>query len=247
MRQTIIPGALVALLILAGCGAPNSPPTRDMPERAPLIATADTADLRDRARSFLAVVAEVQPVAEAECRRRDPTRNCDFRIVVDDRPGMPPNAFQTLDAGGRPVIAFTLPLIAEVENEDELAFVLAHEAAHHIAGHLERIQASAAIGAAVFGRIAGQLDGADVDRIRAAQDIGAALAARSYSREFELEADALGTVITALAGYDPLRGAAFFARLPDPGNRFLGTHPPNAARMEIVRETAARMGLVAMN
>jgi len=54
-----------------------------------------------------------------------------------------------------------------------------------------------------------------------------------------LEADRLGTVITARAGFNPVRGAEFFNRIPDPGNRFLGTHPPNAARMEIVRRTAA--------
>lgn len=41
--------------------------------------------------------------------------------------------------------------------------------------------------------------------------------------------------------YDPLRGAEFFTRIPDPGNRFLGTHPPNAARLETVRRTAAAL------
>jgi predicted Zn-dependent protease len=63
--------------------------------------------------------------------------------------------------------------------------------------------------------------------------------ARSYSKNFELEADALGTVITHNAGYNPVRGAEFFSQLPDPGNRFLGTHPPNAQRIETVRRVAA--------
>ena len=53
--------------------------------------------------------------------------------------------------------------------------------------------------------------------------------------------NALGTVLTWKAGYDPERGAAFFARIPDPGNRFLGTHPPNAARIETVRRTLATL------
>ena len=30
--------------------------------------------------------------------------NRDFRIVIDDRTGQGPNAFQTLDRGGRPVL-----------------------------------------------------------------------------------------------------------------------------------------------
>ncbi|MFT5342626.1 MAG: putative Zn-dependent protease, partial [Paracoccaceae bacterium] len=60
---------------------------------------------------------------------------------------------------------------------------------------------------------------------------------------FELEADQLGTVITYYAGYNPLVGAQFFAHIPDPGDRFLGTHPPNAARLATVRRTSAQLGV----
>ena len=67
------------------------------------------------------------------------------------------------------------------------------------------------------------------------------MGARSYSKEFELEADALGTVITKKAGFNPLVGAEFFTRIPDPGNRFLGTHPPNAQRIETVRRVNAKL------
>ena len=59
------------------------------------------------------------------------------------------------------------------------------------------------------------------------------------SKEFELEADALGTIITSRAGYQPVVGAQFFNRIPDPGNRFLGTHPPNSQRIATVERTAA--------
>jgi len=168
--------------------------------------------------------------------------NCDFRIVVDDTAGAPPNAFQTLDDTGRPIIAFTIPLIAEVRNQDEMAFILAHEAAHHIAGHLARQQQNASLGAAVFGQLAGAIGGSNPDAIVAAQQFGAALGARTYSKDFELEADALGTVIAARAGFNPLIGAEFFFRIPDPGNSFLGTHPANADRVAIVRRTAAEFG-----
>ena len=54
-------------------------------------------------------------------------------------------------------------------------------------------------------------------------------------------ADKLGTIITHKAGYNPVRGAEFFTRIADPGNRFLGTHPPNAARIDTVRQTAATL------
>ena len=52
-------------------------------------------DSRTLARSFVTVVDAIEPVAERECRARSSQRNCDFRIVVDDRPGIPANAFQT--------------------------------------------------------------------------------------------------------------------------------------------------------
>jgi predicted Zn-dependent protease len=233
----------LAALALSACGVtlgqqgplPGSSRTVAVPATPP--------DLRERARAFLAVIEEVEPVAEAECRARSPQRNCDLRIVVDDRPGMPPNAFQTVDDTGRPLIGFTLSLIATVANEDELAFILSHEASHHIAGHLELAALNAQIGADVFGRLAGGLNGGNPDAIRTAQEVGALIGARTYSQEFELEADALGTVIAARAGYDPVRGAEFFRRIPDPGNRFLGTHPPNEARIAVVLQTAAELGL----
>ena len=78
--------------------------------------------------------------------------------------------------------------------------------------------------------------GAGAD-LQSAQQLGAFVGSRSFSKEFELEADQLGTIITYRSGYDVLRGAEFFNRIPDPGNRFLGTHPPNAQRAAIVRTT----------
>lgn len=192
--------------------------------------------------SFREVQARVEPVAEAQCRRANPRANCDFRIVVDDRPGMSPNAFQTLDGRGRPMLAVTSSLVALMANEDELALVLAHEASHHIAGHLARQGEHANLGAAAFGRIASREAGATADSIRQAQMIGAQVGARSFSKEIELEADRLGAVVAARAGFDPVRGAEFFRRIPDPGNRVLGTHPSNAERIAMVRQAVGQRG-----
>jgi predicted Zn-dependent protease len=236
--------AVLALTVLAACAAPlvAPAPTDRVTVPASLPGGPPPADLRARAQAFITVLERIEPMAEAECRAANPARNCDFRIVVDDRPGQPPNAFQTVDDTGRPLIAFTLSLIATVRNPDEMAFILGHETAHHIAGHLDRANQAAVIGANVLGEIAGNLAGADAQSIRTAQQVGAALAARSFSREFELEADRLGTIIAARAGYDPLLGAQFFLRIPDPGNRFLGTHPPNAERLALVQATVAQLG-----
>jgi len=226
--------ACIALILVSGC-VEVTETSRPQPAAAPPPPrTVTRADVQ----RFMAVFHRVEPVAERECRRRAPRSNCDFRIIVDDRPGQPVNAYQTLDRTGRPVLAFTLPMISAVRNADELAFVMGHEAAHHIAGHIPRQQQSAAVGALILGGIAAA-SGAGESIIDQAVNTGAGVGGRVFSKEFELEADALGTVIAHRAGYDPLRGVAFFSQIPDPGNRFLGTHPPNKQRVETVRRVAA--------
>lgn len=190
--------------------------------------------------TFGTVVRRVQPVAERMCRERTQGASCDFQISIDDKPGQPANAYQSVDAQGRPVIGFTQALIADARNADELAFVLGHEAAHHIAGHLNRQQTSAMAGA-VLGGLIGSIGGLDAGTIESLQQAGAGLGQRTYSKSHELEADALGTDIAIAAGYDPVRGAAFFSRLPDPGDRFLGTHPASGQRIEVVRRRAQQI------
>jgi predicted Zn-dependent protease len=229
--------AMIGALGLAGCAATPG-------DRWPLPGSEIAGDLAERgqAMAFVAVVRQVEPVAEKACRARNPRANCDFRIVVDNRPGMPSNAFQTRMPDGQPVIAFTAALIDDVRNADELAFVMSHEAAHHVLGHLDLIDAIAAQGADLFGRLAAATGETSAAAIRNAQQLGAAVGAQTFSKEFELEADALGTVIAAEAGFDPLVGAEFFFRIPDPGNRFLGTHPPTAERVAVVKRVAAELG-----
>ncbi|MBD3677521.1 MAG: M48 family metalloprotease [Rhodobacteraceae bacterium] len=226
---------LLAAGFLAGCTVSPVVPPNIEPSPHKNGFDADLA-----ARNFIAVVERVEPVAERMCREKTRDTDCDFQIMVDTRPGQPPNAFQTLNKKGQPVIAFTLALIADTRNQDELAFVMSHEAAHHIAGHLGRTQASATAGAVIAGTIVA-ITGAGDAAVQTAQQIGATVGARSYSKEFELEADRLGTVIAFRSGYDPARGAAYFARIPDPGDKFLGSHPPNARRVEAVRETLATL------
>ncbi len=235
MRRILVVAA-AALAVVAACEpippSPRAPaPARGIEEpRLP----PDTA-----VRNFATVVRDVEPVAEQVCRERTRGVNCDFMIVVDDRRGLAPNAFQTLDAQGRPVVGFTLSLIADARNRDELAFILGHETSHHIQGHIPRGQQAAVAGAMLAGVLA-SIGGADEVSVRSAQDIGAEMGVRRFAKDFELEADGMGTRIAMRAGYDPVRGAQYFMRVPDPGNRFLGTHPPNAERIAVVRSAAGR-------
>lgn len=232
---------LVTMMGLAGCVATteSQEPTRPSPDQPTRPVKVSTPTNSDMAR-FRTVVSRVEPMAERICQAQQKNIECDFKIVVDDRRGQPPNAYQTVDKSGRPILAFTLAMIADVRNTDELAFVMSHEAAHHIANHIPRQQQNAMVGAILLGGLA-TLAGAGTGAVDAAVDLGAGIGARSYSKDFELEADSIGTVIAHRAGYDPVRGAAFFTQIPDPGDRFLGTHPPNAERIETVKRVAATL------
>lgn len=230
----IIAGALA--LILAGCVQPAAYPTVQ-----PVPVVGGPLSARAAADNFIDVVDRVEPVAERICRMQTAGRaDCDLQIAIDRRFDQPPNAFQTVDEAGRPVIGFTLALIADARNADEIAFVLGHEASHHILGHISRQQETAMRGA-VLGAVLGQMAGADATTLDQWSRMGATVGARSYSKNYELEADALGAEIAWLAGFDPVLGAGFFTRLPDPGDQFLGSHPPNSQRQAQVAAVVARL------
>ena len=227
-------GVVAGALALAGCTV-STGPSAPVPTGGAPVAPAPSGPV-----NFNQIVARVEPVAEDMCRRTGGISNCDFNILLDERPGVPSNAYQTVDKSGRPLLIVTAPLLNETRNADELAFVLGHEAAHHINGHLPKTQNSAVLGAVLAGTIIAA-GGGNAASVEAAQELGAQVGSRAFSKNFELEADAMGTVIAYRSGYDPVRGAEFFARIPDPGDRFLGTHPPNAERQRVVRQLAAQL------
>ena len=223
-----------AFLALAACGVETTGPT-PTPSTAPVTKVQRTGSPQTAA-DFRAVVRRVEPVAESACRQMRPSSNCDFEIFLDTRAGQPPNAYQFYDRNGRPRLAFTPALLRQMKNRDEVAFALAHEAAHHIRAHISQTQRTAQTGA-LIGMVVGSLAGLDSAGVEATTNIGGTVGARRYSKSFELQADSLGAQIAQRAGYDPLRGVLYFQDATDPGDRFLGTHPPNADRIRIVRQS----------
>lgn len=234
--------ALAGAAVMAGCAPvviqpatdgvpPVAAPAPAAPNPYPTAAANRAPGAQSAARAFVSVIRRMEPAIERECvERRTRPINCNFQFVVDDRAGQDINAFQTVDAAGRPIIGFTLALIAATRNDDELAFVVAHEASHHILNHLSQKSTAANAGAVILGGLATVYSGNPV-AVQTAQRIGATVGTRYYSREWELEADYLGSVITINAGYDARNGARFFERIPDPGNHVLGTHPARAQRI----------------
>ena len=203
------------------------------------------------------VVKRVEPIAEKFCRSQTADRegfDCDFQIVIDPDLNATANAFQTVNAQNEPIIIFNIQFIADARNPDELAFVLGHEAGHHIAEHLEKQQKQQITGALIMGVLtavsqsyqtqANPYRSTAYDQIELQNNMatGASLGGIAFSQTYELEADMIGTYIAESAGYNPEKGALIFARRENPKNvngslSFWGTHPPSVDRIAIVIST----------
>lgn len=135
-------------------------------------------------------------------------------------------------------------LILAVQNESELAGVLAHEISHVTQRHLARIIAKqkqismaslVAMGAALLAaRSNGDMAGAAMVGASA----GAAQAQLGFTRDFERESDRVGFQILEKAGFDVRSMAAFFERLQratrvyeNNAPVYLRTHPLNVERI----------------
>src|SRR5262245_2693564 len=138
--------------------------------------------------------------------------------------------------GGK-IVVFTgiLPL---TENDAGLATVLGHEVAHataeHVAERIERQHLTEIAAAIIAGGTA--FTPAQFARITALLGVGAGL---PFSRSQESEADHIGLVYMARAGYDPHQAVAFWKRMQRASKgheppEFLSDHPSDAHRAERV-------------
>lgn len=238
-------GGLLAPLFLAACAVgPGTYPgeTQSMARPESVWAQIPTSSGRPlpAGAPILGVASRMGPMIENTCLQVSRSNRCDFVIAVDDDPSREPNAFQTLDSRGRPVIILTSALLNMTENPDEIAFVLGHEAGHHIAGHIAKRQGQAQ-GGAILGGILGEISGLKGEDILRTQEIFATIASQQYSKDYELEADALGAEMAWRAGYNPRKGAEFFNKLPDSRGGFLATHPRSAQRRAVVDQTVRQL------
>jgi len=243
---------LVVFVGVAACSGRYDVPTAPTAPAVPAVVPGSVAGARTAA-DFRRVAGRIEPAAETFCRQEAPAAPpgyCDFVILLSDDPRMPPNAFQTRGRDGRPVLVVSASLLAQMQTDDEIAFVLGHEAAHHIAAHLPRQAQSQAIGALILGGVVAATGSASASpeanerAIRQAMDTGAFLGGRAYAQQYELEADWIGAFVTARAGYDPERGAVIFGRpalASGGGPVVLATHPASPQRLALVSRAAAEI------
>ena len=145
--------------------------------------------------------------------------------------------------GGK-IVVYT-GLLPVVENDRALAIVMGHEIAHALAKHgNERLSQSTLQqlgGVALSVAVAGESQAAQ-EVLLDAYGIGTTLGGiLPFSRKHELEADKLGLIYAALAGYDPREAIPLWERMEKAakGNKppeFLSTHPSEEDRIERLRE-----------
>ncbi len=139
--------------------------------------------------------------------------------------------------GGK-VVVYT-GLLPVTQTEDGLAVVMGHEIAHAIARHgNERMSQQLALAMGGIG-----LAVALQDKPKETQNIflmsygvTSALGILKYSRLHESEADKLGLIFMAMAGYNPASAIDFWKRMSKTGGgsmpEFLSTHPHHDTRIK---------------
>jgi metalloendopeptidase OMA1, mitochondrial len=111
--------------------------------------------------------------------------------------------------GGK--IAVFTGLLQVVQNDDQLAAVIAHEVAHALAHHTS-------------------------ERIARQQEFGRGLLSLAFDREQESEADHIGLFLMTFAGYDPQQAVVFWKEMEAIHQRgphlpaILSNHPSDAHR-----------------
>lgn len=175
----------------------------------------------------------------------NPDAQGDFTFLIIDDNTI--NAFAT--PGG--IVVVNTGLMLAVENEAELASVVAHEIAHVTQRHLARMYAeSGKVNLATGLAILASLVAGAYNPEAGAAGLATAMAAGAqsqlnYSRANEQEADRAGIQTLANAGFNPRAMPAFFDKLQrqtgggsaDGITEYLRTHPVTSSR---ISDSAAR-------
>lgn len=136
-------------------------------------------------------------------------------------------------------------LLPVTQNEASLAIVLGHEIAHAVAKHsAEQMsqQYKQQMGLQIGSAIAGMLGmGQNTQSIvQAIAEQGFNFKNLSYSRSHENEADHMGLIFAAMAGYDPQVATTFWQRMAASSTNqtaeFLSDHPSDATRIQNIQK-----------
>lgn len=180
-------------------------------------------------RQMNAVVTRVgQRIARASGANFD----WEFKVINDDSP----NAFCL--PGGK--VGVNTGMFKVAKNEAQLAAVVGHEVAHAVARHgSERISQAMLVQSGVA--VAASQAPKYAQVLAAAATLGVVL---PFSRKQEAEADEIGLIYMARAGYDPRQAVNLWQNMAAAGGQgppqFLSTHPAPGNRIENLRAQMPR-------
>ncbi|MDO9073750.1 MAG: M48 family metallopeptidase [Rubrivivax sp.] len=145
--------------------------------------------------------------------------------------------------GGK--IAFFSGILQQLQlNDDEVAMIMGHEVAHALLEHARERMAKSG-GTELFLRGAAALFGLGGLGDLAAQGATQLLSLR-FGRQDESEADALGLLLAARAGYDPGAGVTLWQKMGAATGgkappQWLSTHPAGETRIRDIQTKLARV------
>ncbi len=144
--------------------------------------------------------------------------------------------------GGK--IAVYTGIMKVTKDEAGLATVMGHEVAHALLSHsrqrVDMAKGQAYVGAAIGAATSGKSELMQ-KAIATAYGIGSNVGVMMpFSRSHESEADRLGLILMAIAGYNPDEAISFWERMEKAGGsaplEFLSTHPSNATRIKDIKK-----------
>lgn len=159
--------------------------------------------------------------------------NWEFNLIDD-----PKTANAWCMPGGK--VAFYTGILPICKDETGIAIVMGHEVAHAIANHgRERMsqQMAAEMGLNVLSVAMGQNPTQSTQLLMQAVGAGTSIGMLKFSREHESEADHMGLIFMAMAGYDPNQAPVFWQRMSTMSGgeqppEFLSTHPSHETRIK---------------
>lgn len=139
--------------------------------------------------------------------------------------------------GGK--VAFYTGIMPICKDENGVAVVMGHEVAHAIANHGRERMSQGLLANGLLGTISGamgQNPTATQQVFMQAMGMGTQIGMLKFSRQHESEADKIGLIFMAMAGYDPNEAPKFWERMStmSGGNsapEWLSTHPSHDTRI----------------
>ena len=256
VQMILLLGLLVPVALLSGCE------TNPYTGRSQFLMTSVSEEMKMGAQAYDQVKSDPKMKPSQDPREIEPVKRVAARIVEAAKRSKYAEMAQqfhwevTVFKEDKTANAFALPggkmavytgIFPMAKTEAGLAAVMGHEVVHALARHgAERMSQGQAtnIGVQVLGTAAGVGTGSAAlgQATMAALGVGAQVGMLlPFSRKHESEADYIGILLAAEAGYDPRESVALWERMAQmPGGgapaEFMSTHPSHETRIDQLKK-----------